>query len=181
MIYLVTQQILPESETYKIATSQEALEILEPLKIVGLDTETSGLNCHEDNLLSLQLGNFDNQVVVDCTTVSPIYFKEYLESDRLFLGWNLKFDLKWLFKYGIIVNKVWDGFLMEKLMWNGYPQVLKVDTWNRIRNPRYTFIPRNPKKKGGIRDCQGRMFQKSRLCTNGSLETMSSRGSRTAS
>ena len=150
MIYLVTQQILPESEKYRIATIQEALDILEPLKIVGLDTETSGLNCHEDKLLSLQLGNFNNQVVVDCTTVSPLYFKEYLESDRLFLGWNLKFDIKWLFTYSIIVNKVWDGFLMEKLMWNGYPQVLKVDTWNRIRNPRYTFIPRNPKKKDSV-------------------------------
>ena len=36
---------------------------------------------------------------------------------------------------------------------------------------------RKYKKKGGIRDCQCKIFRKSRLCTNGSLGTMSSKGS----
>ena len=44
-----------------------------------------------------------------------------IESDRLFLLWNAKFDLKWFYKYGIIIKKVYDGFLAEKLMWLGYP------------------------------------------------------------
>ena len=43
MIYLVTkQQELFTNEVYKIVTVEESLKILEPLTIVGLDTETEG-------------------------------------------------------------------------------------------------------------------------------------------
>ena len=149
MIYLVTKnQELFENSDYKIIGVDESLSLLKPLKTVGLDTETSGLNCHTDKLLSVQLGCFDFQVVIDCLTVDIRLYKEYLESDRLFVGWNLKFDLKWLFTKGIILKKVWDGFLMEKLLWNGYPIILSPEEWYRIQNKRYTFVPRDPNKKG---------------------------------
>lgn len=125
MIYLVTNNNnLVSNNTYKVITIEESLNLLEPLKIVGLDTETSGLDPYTKELLSLQLGCYEFQVVIDCTTVDILLYKKYLESDRLFLGWNLKFDIKWLFKYGIILNKVYDGFLSEKLMWLGYPSGL---------------------------------------------------------
>lgn len=122
MIYLVTRnRELFDNEAYKIIGVDESLSLLEPLKIVGVDTETSGIDCHKDKLLSLQLGYFDNQIVVDCQTINICLYKEYLESDRLFLFWNAKFDLKWLFRYNIIPRKIYDGFLAEKLMWLGYP------------------------------------------------------------
>lgn len=122
MVYLVTaNKELFEAEEYKIIGVDESLSLLSPLSIVGLDTETSGLDPYTENLLSLQLGNYDNQIVIDCTTIDILRYKDYLESDRLFVGWNLKFDLKWLYKYSIIPKKVYDGFLAEKLMWLGYP------------------------------------------------------------
>lgn len=122
MVYLVTaNKELFEAEEYKIIGVDESLSLLSPLSIVGLDTETSGLDPYTENLLSLQLGNHDNQIVIDCTTIDILRYKDYLESDRLFVGWNLKFDLKWLYKYSIIPKKVYDGFLAEKLMWLGYP------------------------------------------------------------
>lgn len=149
MIYLVTDNLkLFEGNEYKTIGVDESLSLLESLKIVGLDTETSGLNCHTDKLLSLQLGCFDFQIIIDCTTIDITFYKEYLESDRLFIGWNIKFDLKWLFSKGIIIKRVWDGFLMEKLLWNGYPMVLSPEEWCRIRNERYTFVPKDPIKKG---------------------------------
>lgn len=149
MIYLVTRnRELFDNEAYKIIGVEESLSLLESLQIVGLDTETSGLDCHKDKLLSLQLGCYDFQVVIDCLTIEITQYKSYLESDRLFIGWNLKFDLKWLFTEGIVIKKVWDGFLMEKLLWNGYPTVLSPEEWYRIRNERYTFVPRDLKKKG---------------------------------
>lgn len=149
MIYVVTRnRELFDNEAYKIIGVDESLSLLKPLKIVGLDTETSGLDCHKDNLLSLQLGCYDFQVVIDCLTIDIGLYKEYLESDRLFIGWNLKFDLKWLFTKEIIIQKVWDGFLMEKLLWNGYPIVLSPEEWYRIKEKRYTFVPKDPKKKG---------------------------------
>ena len=122
MIYLVTtQQQLFENELYKIIGVEESLRLLEPLTIVGLDSETTGLDPFTKELKLLQLGCFDFQIVIDCTTIDIRCYKEYLESDRLFVGWNLKFDLKWLFKYKIVPRKAYDGFLAEKLMWLGYP------------------------------------------------------------
>lgn len=122
MIYLVSNQNqLFENETYKIIGVEESLRLLEPLINVGLDTETTSLDPHNGQLKLLQLGCYDFQIVIDCTTIDILKYREYLESDRLFLGWNLKFDLKWLFKYQIVPKKVYDGFLAEKLMWLGYP------------------------------------------------------------
>lgn len=122
MIYLVTaQQQLFDNDVYKIIGVEESLRLLEPLLNVGLDTETTGLDPYTKELKLVQLGCFDFQIVIDCTTIDILRYKEYLESNRVFIGWNLKFDLKWLFKYKIVPQKVYDGFLAEKLMWLGYP------------------------------------------------------------
>ena len=122
MIYLVSnQKALFESENYKVIGVKESLELLNPLTIVGLDTETQGFSPFLKKLLLLQLGNRDFQVVIDCTTVDVALYKEYLESDRLFLGWNLKFDVKFLFYHDIVPKNLYDGFLAEKMRWLGYP------------------------------------------------------------
>ena len=122
MIYLVTACLeLFTNEVYQITTVEESLKLLEPLSIVGLDTETEGFDPYTNKLKLLQLGCYDFQVVIDCETIDIQLYKSYLESDRLFLGWNLKFDLKFLFRHHIVLKKVFDGFLAEKLMWLGYP------------------------------------------------------------
>ena len=122
MIYLVTnQRTLFESEIYKVISVEESLRLLNPLTIVGLDTETQGFSPFLKKLLLLQLGNKDFQVVIDCTTVDVTLYKEYLESDRLFIGWNLKFDVKFLFYHGIVPTRLYDGFIAEKMRWLGYP------------------------------------------------------------
>ena len=122
MIYLVTaQRELFTNKVYKVVSVEESLKLLEPLTIVGLDTETEGFDPYTKKLKLLQLGCYDFQVVIDCETVNIHLYKEYLESDRLFLGWNIKFDLKFLFRQHIVPKRVYDGFLAEKLMWLGYP------------------------------------------------------------
>ena len=61
MIYLVTlNQELFNNDAYKIISVKESLKILEPLQIVGLDTETSGLDPYTNDLLSVQLGDYNN-------------------------------------------------------------------------------------------------------------------------
>lgn len=123
MVYLVTkQQSLWKSERYKVIDYLEALEILEPLNIVELDTETMGLDPYTKELLTVQLGCADFQVVIDCTSVDIHLFKDYIENpQRMFLGWNIKFDLKFLYHQRIVPKKVYDGYLAEKLLWLGYP------------------------------------------------------------
>lgn len=123
MIYLVTkQQSLWTSDRYKVISAEEALELLAPLSVVELDTETMGLDPYTKELLTVQLGCAEFQVVIDCTSVDIHLFKEYMENpQRMFLGWNIKFDLKFLYHRRIVPLRVYDGYLAEKLLWLGYP------------------------------------------------------------
>ena len=123
MIYVVSKErFLFHPDDIRFINVEESLKILEPLKIVGLDTETTGLDPYTKELKLVQLGCKEFQVVIDTTTIDILEYKDYLESDRLFLLWNAKFDLKWFFKYGIVINNVYDGFLAEKLLYLGYPR-----------------------------------------------------------
>lgn len=123
MIYLVTkQQSLWTSDRYKVISAEEALELLAPLSVVELDTETMGLDPYTKELLTVQLGCAEFQVIIDCTSVDIHLFKEYMENpQRMFLGWNIKFDLKFLYHQRIVPLRVYDGYLAEKLLWLGYP------------------------------------------------------------
>lgn len=124
MIYFVTGQLelfeLPDAK-YKCISVEESLRILEPLRNVGLDSETYGTEIWQGYLMLLQLGNKDVQVVIDCTTVDVKLYKNYLESDRTFIIHNAKFDLRWLYKEGIVVRNVYDTFLNEKILFLGFP------------------------------------------------------------
>ena len=123
MIWLVTnQQELFDSTFYKKCTVEESLDLLKDMNPIGLDTETTGLDCWTDKLKLLQLGNKENQVVIDCFTVDVSKYKDILEDpNKTYLGWNLKFDLKQLYRHNIFPQKVYDGYLAEKLLWLGYP------------------------------------------------------------
>lgn len=124
MIYFVTGQRelfeFPNAK-YKCISVEESLKILEPLRVVGLDTETTGTEIWQGKLLTLQLGNKENQVVIDCMTIDVKQYKDYLESDRLFIIHNAKFDLRWLYKEHIVVRNVYDTYLAEKILFLGFP------------------------------------------------------------
>lgn len=141
MIYLVSHnKSLFKTDKYIEATIEQAMSVLLPLKLCQLDTETKGLDCHTKALLTIQLGNKDNQVVIDWTTLTPRekqIVKNYLESDRLFLGWNLMFDLTFLYVQSIYPKHIWDGMIVEQLLYLGYPaqmreKSLKAAAWNYL-------------------------------------------------
>lgn len=141
MIYLVSHnKSLFQTDKYVEATIEQAMSVLLPLKLCQLDSETKGLDCHTKALLTVQLGNRDNQVVIDWTTLTPKekrIVKNYLESDRLFLGWNLMFDLTFLYVQGIYPKHIWDGMIVEQLLYLGYPasmreKSLRAAAWNYL-------------------------------------------------
>ena len=141
MIYLVSHnKSLFQTDKYIEATMEQAMSVLLPLKLCQLDTETKGLDCHTKALLTIQLGNKNNQVVIDWTTLTlkeKQMVKNYLESDRLFLGWNLMFDLTFLYVQGIYPKHIWDGMTVEQLLYLGYPaqmreKSLKAAAWNYL-------------------------------------------------
>ena len=123
MIYVVSgQQELFNNDYFKYISVEESLELLKDMNPIGLDTETTGLDCWTDKLKLLQLGNRDTQIVIDCFTIDIENYRSILENpSKTFLGWNLKFDLKWLYRHNIFPYNVYDGYLAEKLLWLGYP------------------------------------------------------------
>ena len=125
MIYLVSKnKSLFGSKRYKEVPFEEAMEVIEPLKLPQLDTETTGLDEHTKKILTIQLGNKKNQFVFDWVTLiskEKQQLKEYLEGDDiLLLGWNLMFDLRFLYSVNIWPKHVWDGYIGQKLIWLGY-------------------------------------------------------------
>lgn len=123
MIYLVTnaKSLFPD-ESYKTVTISAVKEYLSHVRETALDIETTGLDPHLEEMLSLQVGDGDKQYVIDCSTVDIRELKDDLERITL-LGQNLKFDLKFLYKKGIYPRRIWDTFVVEKVIHCGYPEV----------------------------------------------------------
>lgn len=119
MIYVLTNQksIVP-SPNYKFCTKQNIIDYLEKTKEdLCIDTETTGFDPHQDKLLSIQLGDEYDQYVIDCSS-DIRWLKSYLE-ERLLVGQNLKFDLKFLYKQEIYPRKLYDTFTAERVINNG--------------------------------------------------------------
>jgi len=108
------------SEYYELSTPEECLEYFKHIDEIELDTETTGLCCHLDSLLCMQLGTPDRQYVIDTSVVPMVFFKELLEDpSKLFLLQNAKFDIKFCIKHDISISNVYDTMLMECLLTAG--------------------------------------------------------------
>ena len=127
MIYLVTlQQSLFENKDYKVITVAESLGILNSWNMIQYDSETLEKDCHVGTLLLVQFGSIDKsiQILVDCTTIDIKLFKVILE-EKYLIGQNLKFDIPWLYNYGIIPRRVYDTMIVEQVLYLGYPPEYK--------------------------------------------------------
>lgn len=126
MIYLVTGQELLFDNDFQLISIEESLNIMKDWNNIQYDSETLGKDAHIGNLLLAQFGNYDKtiQIVVDCTTISIVNYKEILES-KYIIGQNLKFDLQWLYNYSIVPRKVYDTMIVEQFLYLGYPPEYK--------------------------------------------------------
>lgn len=124
IMYLVTNQLsIFDSTKFVPISVDKAIEILSEHKILGLDTETEGLDCHTKKLLLLQIGNKEFQINFDISSYEgkiPEKVKDFLNSyEGLFILQNAKFDLKFLFKQDVVIKKVYDTMLAEIILTNG--------------------------------------------------------------
>ena len=126
MIYLVTGQELLFDNDFQLISVEESLNIMKDWNNIQYDSETLGRDAHIGDLLLAQFGNYDKtiQIVVDCTTISIVNYKEILES-KYIIGQNLKFDLQWLYNYSIVPRKVYDTMIVEQFLYLGYPPEYK--------------------------------------------------------
>ena len=126
MIYLVTGQELLFDNDFQLISVEESLNIMKDWNTIQYDSETLGRDAHIGDLLLAQFGNYDKtiQIVVDCTTINIVNYKEILES-KYIIGQNLKFDLQWLYNYSIVPRKVYDTMIVEQFLYLGYPPEYK--------------------------------------------------------
>lgn len=111
---------IKDEHMIKSISIEQSLEMLSTYKILGLDIETLGTDCHTDKMTLLQLGGFLDQFVIDCTSIDVLNYKGILEDKNILkIGCNLKFDLQFLYKNNIWCTNVWDIMLAEFVLYNG--------------------------------------------------------------
>lgn len=126
MIYFVSKQKIIDDFTddIKQITAEESLDIISKWgMMLQYDSETSGRDARICKLLCAQLGNFEgtDQIVIDCTTIDIMLYKEVLETHYLICH-NGKFDLQFLYNYEIIPRLIYDTMIVEQFLYLGYPK-----------------------------------------------------------
>lgn len=120
MVYLVSKDYdIFQSTEWEPATVEQCLAYFNAHKVIAVDTETQGRDPHSKKILALQIGDAENQYVIDCRQVNILEFKELLES-RTCIFHNAKFDYKFLKTAGIYVEKIYDTMLAECVIYCGY-------------------------------------------------------------
>lgn len=125
MIYFVSnQKTLFESDSFQPMSVEESVALIKSWKIFQFDTEGTGLDCHIAKVLLMQFGSMDKttQVVVDCTTIDPLLYKDVIEQGFL-VGQNLKYDAKMLMALGIFIRRCYDTMIAEMLRYFGFPRI----------------------------------------------------------
>ena len=128
MIYYVTaQQEVLEQDSYQMCSVEESLNLIDSFTnhMIQLDTETAGLDPHIDKTLLVQFGNIEEtiQIVVNALEIDIRLYKKALES-AFIIGQNLKFDIKVLFAYDIIIRNCYDTMTAEQVLYMGYPNFM---------------------------------------------------------
>lgn len=95
----------------------EVAEILARETVLGIDTETTGLDPHTSELLLLQLSTTDKVYIVDCKRLVPLALKPLLENpDILKIAQNAKFEYEMLKQQaGITLAGIFDTMLAERI------------------------------------------------------------------
>lgn len=102
-----------------------ALPDLLNASLIGLDTETTGLDPLTERLRLVQLAIPGRVYVVDCFAVDPRLLTPLLENGRRFAGHNLVFDLRFLQANGLPVpngDRLFDTMLASQLLRSGLPE-----------------------------------------------------------
>lgn len=113
-------EVFDENDLYNKKTINDCINWLKNVEEVSLDTETEGFFDHSNRIIMLQLSDGKEVWVLDVRNTNYIELLNPYLKNKLILGQNLKFDYKFLRLEGIILNKIYDTFLAECILTNGY-------------------------------------------------------------
>jgi DNA polymerase-1 len=118
-------------------TEESAYAYLSKQPVLQVDTETTGLSFVDDTLLTIQIGTTEHQFVFDVRHKPELpLVKALLECGTIVkILHNCTFDYKFLKKYGITLDSVYDTMVIEKVLTNGTNETVNLrDTLFRYLN-----------------------------------------------
>lgn len=120
-IYVVNGKEALFDSPLQSCTMQDCVNHLQSITLIGVDTETEGLDFTGKKLLMIQVGDKEKQFVIDYRVTSKediALLKSVLEDDsKIKILHNAKFDYKFLkFYCNISLNNVYDTMLTEKVL-----------------------------------------------------------------
>ena len=100
------------------ATMEDVVKHCSGKHYLGVDTETEGLDFTYNKMIMFQIGDGDNQFVIDTRHVSIEPLRSVLEDANIQkIFHNAKFDYKFIKKWSnITCQGVWDTFLVEVVL-----------------------------------------------------------------
>jgi DNA polymerase-1 len=114
MIYFIsnTQNI---SSNFQSATIHDVVTYCKDKEILGVDTETEGLDFTCKKMIMFQIGDANNQYIIDTRFISIEPLKDILEDKKVTkIFHNAKFDYKFIKKWSnITCEGIYDTFLVE--------------------------------------------------------------------
>lgn len=121
MIHYISRQISNFDSFNTKITIEEAVKYCKSKKILGVDTETEGFFDFKNRMIMFQIGDEEEQFVIDTRGISIEPFREVLEDPNIEkVLWNAKFDYLFIKHwYGIRMNNIFDAFIAECLVTNG--------------------------------------------------------------
>ena len=116
--FISSSRSIDTTNQYSTCTLQECINYCESKSILGLDTETEGLDFLTNRMVMLQIGDKDQQFVIDTREVNINDLAPILENNNILkVLHNAKFDYKFIKRWGnATLQNVYDTMLSEKLL-----------------------------------------------------------------
>jgi len=115
MIYTIgINTLIPRTE-FAQCDIQDVVNYCETKTVLGVDTETEGFDFTCKKMIMFQIGDEENQFIIDTRVINIEPLREVLESTSIIkIFHNAKFDYKFIKKWsGITCEGIYDTFLTE--------------------------------------------------------------------
>ena len=121
MIYFISKQKRlfdePDIKTIQIG---DCIDYFKNHKQIELDSETTGFSPHSDKTFCWQLGDFNNQFVIETASYSLKELEKTFKNKTIILQ-NAQFDLRFAYKAGVFFrdSEIYDTMLVEAILTTG--------------------------------------------------------------
>ena len=160
MIYFIGNDSL--FECCEASTIENVVEYCKACNILAVDTETAGMDFTCKPIVMFQIGDEENQFIIDTRSVDISPLKEVLEDKSIIkIFHNVKFDYKFIKKwYDITCEGVYDTMLAEQVLNCGIKNV-KYGLKDLVK--RYTNEEINKEVRNQFINLDGKPYDQSQI------------------